>query len=123
VQKVENASAVADPERLIQALSNMIENAIKFSPAESPVEVFAGVESQEAVFRVRDYGFGIAETQLPSVFNPMEQLDASDTRAQGGLGMGLAISRRIVELHGGRIGVDSTLGEGSTFWFTIPVEK
>ena len=121
VQNVESAMLVADPERLIQTLTNLIENAMKFSPADSPVEVFAGIENQEAIFRVRDYGFGIAETQLPSVFNPLEQLDASDTRPRGGLGMGLAISRRIVELHGGHIGVDSTPGQGSTFWFTIPL--
>jgi signal transduction histidine kinase len=74
------------------------------------------------VVQVKDTGAGIAEEQIPNIFDTFRQLDGSSTRRWGGLGIGLAIARHIVELHGGRIWVESKRGEGSTFAFTIPIE-
>ena len=71
---------------------------------------------------MRDSGCGIPEDQLATLFTPMQQIDASDSRPKGGLGLGLAISRRIVELHGGRIGVEGAADGGSTFWFSVPAD-
>jgi CheY-like chemotaxis protein len=77
----------------------------------------------EATFAVVDTGRGIPDDKLESIFGRFQQVDASDSRQKGGTGLGLAISRAIVEQHGGRIWVESTLGQGSTFYFTVPTER
>jgi CheY-like chemotaxis protein len=116
-----------DAERLGQILTRLIENAIKFT-AHGEVSVRAEVESENANnvlvrFQVRDTGLGIKPELLPTLFQPFHQADASDTRQFGGAGLGLAISRQLAEFLGGRVGVESTLGKGSLFWITIPLEK
>jgi signal transduction histidine kinase len=70
---------------------------------------------------VADTGPGIAEADQPRVFEEFQQVDSSSTRKKGGTGLGLSIAKRIIEMHGGHIGVESTVGKGSTFWFTVPV--
>jgi PAS domain S-box-containing protein len=110
----------ADPDRLMQALTNLIGNAIKFSPEGSTVLVQARGQAAEVVFSVTDHGRGIPPEKIEGIFNRFEQVDASDSREKGGTGLGLAISRNIVELHGGRMWVESRVGEGSCFSFTIP---
>jgi signal transduction histidine kinase len=75
----------------------------------------------EFVVSVADTGPGIAEADRQKIFEEFQQVDSSPTRTKGGTGLGLAIAKRIVELHGGRIWVDSTVGKGSTFSFTVPV--
>ena len=113
-----------DPGRLRQILINLIGNAIKFTPSgEVILEVTLGSEVRETVSircTVRDTGIGIPEDRLPALFSAFEQVDASTTRTFGGTGLGLAISKRLTELMGGHIGVESRIGEGSTFWFSIP---
>lgn len=110
-----------DLDRLGQILLNLVGNAIKFSPPGGRVVVAAGLEPEGVRFEVRDDGEGIDEVHLPRLFERFYQVDASDTRRIGGTGLGLPISKALVEAHGGRIGVRSRLGQGSVFWFTLPV--
>ena len=109
----------ADPDRIIQTLTNLIGNAVKFSPPDSVVVVSARALRSDVIFEVRDQGRGIPPEKLDSIFERFQQVDASDSREKGGSGLGLAISRSIVRQHGGRIWVESVLGRGSRFRFTI----
>ena len=117
-----------DPGRLRQILMNLATNAIKFTKqGEIVLRVFLEKESDDHVllrFVVRDTGIGIPVSDQMKLFNSFEQVDASTTRQYGGTGLGLAICKRLVELMGGEIGVQSGgLREGSLFWFTCPFEK
>ena len=122
----------ADPDRIVQVLTNLLSNAIKFSPTGSTVslstELVMQLEGEPPTnhsapylkFQVRDQGRGIPTDKLETVFGRFQQVDASDARNKGGTGLGLAICRSIIHHHGGQIWVESTLGEGSTFYFTLP---
>jgi signal transduction histidine kinase len=109
-----------DPDRLVQALTNLVANAIKFSSRGGEVLVEARREGDHVTFRIEDHGRGIPADRLESVFDRFQQVDSSDARHRGGTGLGLAITKTIVERHGGQIFVDSELGRGSVFRFTIP---
>ena len=117
----------ADPDRILQLLTNLISNAIKFSPPAStiPSEIKLTahyVTPDEVLIEVQDHGRGIPADKLQQIFERFKQVDASDSRAMGGTGLGLAICRSIVTQHGGHIWATSTLGEGSTFHFTLPTQ-
>ncbi len=112
----------ADPARLAQVFANLIGNALKFTPERGRIEVRAWREGQRAVVSVRDDGIGIAAEHLRSVFEMFSQVDASLDRSQGGLGIGLNLVRRLVDLHGGAIEARSQgLHRGSEFVVTLPV--
>jgi PAS domain S-box-containing protein len=117
------AVLLGDPVRLRQVLLNLVGNALKFSH-EGRVTVTCRKVRQHGEdvllrFEIRDTGIGIPKERLPDLFTPFTQGDASITRKFGGSGLGLAISKQVVELMGGEIGVESTEGQGSLFWFTI----
>ena len=125
VHRIEPAApecVVGDALRLRQVLLNLIGNGIKFTErGEVSVEVTVARESIDtwgAHFAVRDTGVGIAQAEIERLFAPFEQADMSTTRRHGGTGLGLTITRHLVEMMGGRVWVDSTPGEGSTFHFT-----
>ncbi|MBU6455731.1 MAG: PAS domain-containing protein, partial [Cyanobacteria bacterium REEB67] len=107
-----------DSDRTIQVLVNLVDNAIKFSPPRSQVTIRVEPIGHDTTrFSVVDEGAGIESQQMDKLFKVFQQLDSSDRRKQGGTGLGLSISKSLVELHGGQIGVESTVGQGSTFWF------
>jgi len=112
----------ADRGRVRQVLLNLLSNAIKFTPDGGRITVAAAPVNggAEARIAVSDTGIGIAPEDQPKLFQEFSQLDASASRKYEGTGLGLALSRRLVELHGGAIGVESEMGKGSTFWFTLP---
>ncbi len=113
----------ADPKRLRQMLVNLLSNAIKFTPPGGRINLkFESMAEQEAVrFSVSDTGIGISASDLQSLFTPFTQLDAGLNRSHEGSGLGLALVRRLAELHGGSVAVQSRLNEGSTFSIIIPV--
>ncbi|MDJ0573352.1 MAG: response regulator, partial [Pleurocapsa sp. MO_192.B19] len=122
-----SARVWADPDRIIQVLINLLSNAIKFSDVGSTVWLTAEIGNQDSdntpcvIFQVRDRGRGIPDNQLETIFGRFQQVDASDSRKKGGTGLGLAICRSIVQHNDGQIWAESRLGEGSSFFFTLPL--
>lgn len=112
-----------DADRLLQILSNLVSNAIKFSPAGRPVILEAEIAGAAAVVHVKDHGRGIPADLVDSVFNRFTQVKPGDAKVQAGTGLGLAICKALVELHGGTIWANSVEGEGSTFSFQIPLSE
>ncbi|NEO32428.1 MAG: response regulator [Symploca sp. SIO3C6] len=110
----------ADPDKVVQILTNLLSNGIKFSPPQSKVWLAVEAKGKEVLFTVKDQGRGIPAEKLESVFERFQQVDVSDSRSKGGTGLGLAICRKIVQEHGGCIWVESELAQGSTFYFTLP---
>ncbi|HEX2191119.1 MAG TPA: PAS domain S-box protein [Longimicrobiaceae bacterium] len=114
------AALLADPDRVIQTLTNLLANAIKFSPAGGAVRLDARPRGGWVLFRVADQGPGIPRDRRDVIFEPFRQLDSSDSRRKGGTGLGLAICRSIVREHGGEIWVEDAPTGGSVFCFTLP---
>jgi len=118
-----DAELLADPDRIVQALTNLLGNAIKFSPRGATVLLTCERSGPaEVTFAVVDQGRGIPPEKLETVFERFGQVDGTDAREKGGTGLGLSISRSIVEQHDGRLWVESTVGEGSTFRVALPAE-
>jgi signal transduction histidine kinase len=112
--------ACGDAGRITQCLMNLVGNALKFTQ-QGRIEVAVDLRGDALHYRVADTGTGIAEDRLESVFAEFRQADSTIANQFGGTGLGLSITKTFVEMHGGRIGVESELGKGSTFWFTIPL--
>lgn len=111
----------ADPDRIVQTLINLLSNAIKFSSTGKTVWLTVQQQARHLLFIVKDEGRGIPTEKLESIFERFQQVDSSDSRNHEGTGLGLAICRSIVQQHDGHIWVESVLGEGSTFYFMIPI--
>jgi len=111
-----------DYRRLDQVIVNLLNNAVKYSPFSKKVEVFVWGDEHNATVSVRDYGIGINPQKLPHLFDRYYRVDALGHQFSG-LGLGLYICSEIISRHNGKIGVDSELGHGSNFWFTIPVDE
>ena len=110
----------ADPLRLRQVIDNLLSNAVKYSPAESTIRVYAEHTPSGWRVSVQDEGPGIQPQDRQRLFQAFERLSARPTGGEHSTGLGLAITRRVIEAHRGQIGVDSEPGEGSTFWFILP---
>lgn len=109
-----------DELRLTQVVLNLLANAIKYAPERSTIAVQVEERPDCVVLSVADHGQGIPQDKLEKIFERFEQVSAEDARQRQGIGLGLAICKAIVVQHGGRIGVDSRIGQGSKFWFAIP---
>jgi signal transduction histidine kinase len=116
-----DATVWAAADTIIQTLTNLLSNAIKFSPADSTIYLRAEPQTDSVLFQVSDQGRGIPDDKLETIFGRFQQVDASDAREKGGTGLGLPICRGIIERHGGKIWAESVLGEGSSFFFTLPM--
>jgi two-component system phosphate regulon sensor histidine kinase PhoR len=108
---------------LEQAVINLIDNAVKFSPDGDAVRVAAGRDAGEAVISVRDRGCGISREHLSRIFERFYRVDKARSRKLGGTGLGLSIVKHIAQVHGGRAAVESTVGEGSTFTIHLPLRE
>ena len=111
----------ADRDRIKQVFINLLDNAIKYCPEGSEVQVRLQTDRESIIVEVADNGPGIPEEDLPHVFEKMYRVEKERTRAAEGSGLGLSIVKRIVELHGGQIAVESTVGEGTTFTVRLPL--
>lgn len=112
-----------DPDRMMQVLVNLLSNAIKFSPDNGSVRVRCWKEGELMRLEVADQGRGVPPSYREAIFQRFKQVDISDSKSKGGSGLGLPICKQIVELHGGKVAVESPgPNQGSTFWFTIPSE-
>jgi signal transduction histidine kinase len=111
-----------DPNRMVQVLNNLVGNAVKFSPAGSKIEIRVRRDGDTVRTSVVDLGPGIAAAELPALFKPFYRGTAPLPPGERSTGLGLTIARRIVEAHGGKIGVESEPGHGATFWFTLPCD-
>ncbi|MGI1821541.1 PAS domain-containing sensor histidine kinase [Exiguobacterium sp. TRN 1102] len=114
---------VADRDRIEQVLVNLISNAIKYSPNGQEIEVRVRKDHDQAHVSIRDFGIGIPEHGFEKLFTKFYRVDNSDTRKIGGTGLGLSICKEIIESHGGSIEVESTVGKGSTFTFTLDLAE
>lgn len=112
-----------DPDRISQVLSNLLSNAFKFSPEHSAVTVSAVRNGNFIEVSVADSGVGIPPEDVTRLFQKFVQIGSKATKGEKGTGLGLAIVKKIVEFHGGKVWVTSTLGQGSTFTFSLPIEK
>ncbi|MES3630937.1 MAG: response regulator, partial [Longimonas sp.] len=120
---IEAKTAYADAEHIEQVVSNLLTNAIKFTPDGGTINVEIQETATETLLSVQDTGIGIAEDDQRAIFERFRQVDASSTRAREGAGIGLALARDLVEAHGGTIAVESALGEGTTFTVILPRGK
>ncbi len=112
----------ADPRRIGQVVHNLVANALRYTPAGGSIRLVASAQEGAVLVEVADTGIGIPADHLPHIFDRFYRVDPSRARETGGSGLGLTIAKRLVEAHGGTVGASSTLGSGSRFWFTLPID-
>ena len=112
---------VADRRRLAEVLQNLLDNAMQYTPSGGEIVVSVSSDRQEVTFTVSDTGIGIPQVDQPRIFERFYRVDVARSREVGGTGLGLSIAKHLVEAHGGRIWVESEVGHGSQFYFTVPV--
>jgi two-component system phosphate regulon sensor histidine kinase PhoR len=110
----------ADRDAVHQILANLVDNAVRYTRPGGEVSIYAANDGDRVSVKVSDTGIGIPEAELSRIFERFYRVDKARSRESGGTGLGLSIVKHLVEAHGGRIEVRSTLGEGSTFVFTLP---
>lgn len=115
-----NLNINADKDKLRQVLVNLLSNAIKFNKENGEIKIYAEPDKEFTKITVEDSGIGIPEKDIPRIFERFYRVDKARSRQLGGTGLGLSIVKHITELHGGKVGVESTEGLGSKFWFTLP---
>lgn len=123
LQMEEDLEVCADGDRLVQVVINLLANACKYSPLQEKIILSAQIDESDPEYvkvSITDKGRGIPAEILPKIFERFQQVEAADAKRKGGSGLGLAICKAIVEQHNGKIGVESRLGEGSRFWFSLP---
>jgi two-component system phosphate regulon sensor histidine kinase PhoR len=113
----------ADKTLLLQALVNLLDNAIKFSPINGQVALNVTSNDKTVTYEIHDHGPGIAPLDLPMIFDKIQKSSGKDGKKGKNVGLGLSIVKSIAERHQGKVSVDSILGKGSTFYFTIPIEQ
>jgi signal transduction histidine kinase len=119
----QSLKAKGDAIGIKQVITNLVDNGIKYNRPQGTVRVSARTEGPSAVVEVRDTGLGIAAAEQQHIFDRFYRVDKSRSRSQGGSGLGLAIVKKIVEEHGGTVSLESSLGEGSTFRITLPLQR
>jgi two-component system phosphate regulon sensor histidine kinase PhoR len=117
----ETLTMPTDADLMEQAIVNLLDNAIKYSPPDGRIELSAQTESNRLRIRVKDEGIGISKKHLPRLFERFYRVDKARSRRMGGTGLGLAIVKHIVQAHNGQVTVESELGKGSTFTITLPL--
>jgi signal transduction histidine kinase len=118
--KAAQYTVYGDETQLTSMFANLVDNAVKYTPPGGRVEVTGGFEGSEIVIRVSDTGIGIPEAKLPRIFERFYRVDKARSKETGGTGLGLSIVKHVAENHGGRVTVESALGEGSTFAVYLP---
>jgi two-component system phosphate regulon sensor histidine kinase PhoR len=122
VNRAEKVPDIAgDRRRLTEVLQNLLDNAIQYTPSGGQIIVSAGVADSEVVITVSDTGIGIPLAEQPRIFERFYRADVARSREVGGTGLGLSIAKHLVEGHGGRIWVESEIGQGSQFHFSVPI--
>ena len=118
-----DVNIVADQRKVKQILFNLVSNAVKFTSAGGTIVVSAVKDGEFIEVTVADTGLGVKDEDIPKLFHPFTQLESVYTKQYEGTGLGLALTRQLVELHGGRVWVKSEFGTGSRFSFTIPLDR
>ncbi|MDD5774986.1 MAG: ATP-binding protein [Candidatus Omnitrophica bacterium] len=111
----------ADRAKIEQVFTNLIDNAVKFNKEKGQLVITARADAGKLLVSVQDSGIGIPVKDLPRIFERFYRVDKARSREMGGTGLGLSIVKHIIELHNGAVGVESTEGIGSRFWFTLPL--
>ena len=119
----QSVALLADPDLLQQALKNLLDNACKYTPEGGSVKLKLLTQLRRISIQVIDSGIGIPVEDLPLIFERFYRVDSTRTRSSGGFGLGLAIAQQIIQAHGGKISVDSKVGEGTTFQVCLPLKK